>query len=180
MNPSFFQELAKLAEKQESNVDKVVPYVKGFAAGAFPTSFVADKMLALPVAKDQASRWVAEAAKARTVRALVLGGGLLGMGYQHHRLKNQPKTKTVKTASYEVEVPYHQYEIRKVAALAGDLRRLGMGRVKQPPFPTEPSKALANKLLNRSQKPGSFGNVAKPGNLVRPGVPLQRQAFRPR
>ena len=69
--------------------------------------------------------------------------------------------------------------MRKVAAMAGDLRRAGIGNVKQPPFPTEDSKQLANKNLNLSTRPGKFTNQTEPKHLRKPGPPISTVATTP-
>jgi hypothetical protein len=64
------------------------------------------------------------------------------------------------------EVPLYQYEMRKLAALAGDLRAVSFPkqhRVMTNP-PTEGSKMFATKSLMRTQKIGTL----KPPNAIRP------------
>lgn len=85
----------------------------------------------------------------------------------------------LKVGNLEYEVPARQMLIRKVASLAGDLRRNGIGGVKRPPFPTEDSKRHANTLMNQSQRPGQFTGYSKPKNLIKPGPSIPAVATIP-
>ena len=70
-------------------------------------------------------------------------------------------------------------EFEKSAALGMDLRQNGNGGVKRPNFDTEDSKATSFGLLRNSQAVGTFKNVAKPHNLVKPGPSIQQVAPTP-
>ena len=70
------------------------------------------------------------------------------------------------------EVPYHQLAMRKVAAMAGDLRKKGMGGVKRPAFPTEDSKLPAFGSLRKDQSVGQAGGTMTPGLMQKPGPSL--------
>jgi hypothetical protein len=70
-------------------------------------------------------------------------------------------------------VPEHQVGIRKIAAMAVDARRLGLGGVKRPPFPTEDSKQMAGGLLHQTQRVGAAGPTATVGLLKKPGPSIK-------
>lgn len=72
------------------------------------------------------------------------------------------------------EVPVHQLAMRKVAALAGDLRRKGIGGVKRPAFPTEDSKQMAFKGLAKAQRVGEAWGFVTPGILNKPGPKISQ------
>lgn len=74
------------------------------------------------------------------------------------------------------EVPVHQIAMRKVAAMAGDLRRTGIGGVKMPAFPTEDSKQQAFVDLQKTQRVGAAGGFATPGVLNKPGPKIPQIA----
>ena len=74
------------------------------------------------------------------------------------------------------EVPLYQTAMRKVAAMAGDLRPRGIGGVKEPAFPTEDSKQIAFKDLSKTQRIGEVGGFATPGTLNRPGPKIPQIA----
>jgi hypothetical protein len=108
--------------------------------------------------------------------AALIGAGLgvTNLALKRWARKKRKKTKLVKqilkTGSATYEVPASQYTIRKIAAMATDLRRKGIGGVARPPFPTEDSKSFAEKQFNKSQKPGAFATgMTQPKHLVKPG-----------
>lgn len=76
-------------------------------------------------------------------------------------------------------VPEKQLTIRKVAAMAADLRMKGIGGVKRPPFATEESKNYSSNLLKNSFKPGQFKTHTQPKHLIRPGKSIQQVATLP-
>jgi hypothetical protein len=69
-----------------------------------------------------------------------------------------------------------QEDPEKLAAMATDLRELGIGGVKRPPFPTEDSKRLALNTFNSAKKPGLFKTHTEPKHLSRPGPTLSQIA----
>ena len=71
------------------------------------------------------------------------------------------------------EVPRFQISMRKVAAMAGDLRMKGMGGVARPAFPTEDSKLPAFDALKQDQRVGQAGGVSTVGLLQKPGPSLK-------
>ena len=71
------------------------------------------------------------------------------------------------------EVPYFQLSMRKVAAMAGDLRMKGMGGVKRPAFPTEDSKLSAFSTLKKDQGVSQAGGTSTVGLLKKPGPSLK-------
>jgi hypothetical protein len=60
--------------------------------------------------------------------------------------------------------------------MAGDLRRLGLGGVKRPPFPTEDSKRQAFNMLRNSKQPGLFTAKTEAKNLMKPGPSISQVA----
>jgi hypothetical protein len=52
-------------------------------------------------------------------------------------------------------------ELEKISAMGVDLRLLGPGGIRRPPFPTEGSKQVALSKFKESKKPGNIG-VRKP------------------
>lgn len=74
-------------------------------------------------------------------------------------------------------MPPRQASIRKLAALAGDLRAVqfhGEKRVFTNP-PTEESKQQAVKQLQKSQRVAQFGQVATPKILRKPGQSISQR-----
>ena len=142
--------LVKLAEERdhkESFVDRATPWVKRGITSAVPAAVAANYMIPLgdsPIKK-------------RIVAGMgALGGaaGLLEMATQKH--KSEAPAKPAEA-------------MRKVAALAGDLRRLGMAGVKRPAFPTAGSLSQATQSLKKSQNLGKFFGSVKPKDLIKPG-----------
>ena len=109
--------------------------------------------------------------------ALLAGGagGLVDMALQ--RSSRNRRRRKVKVSSVQ---PGHQILMRKVAAMAGDLRMKGMAGVKRPAFPTEGSKSVANQSLDRAQKPGRFSGTVKPKDLTKPGPSIPQVSPLPR
>lgn len=66
-------------------------------------------------------------------------------------------------------VPYYQIGIRKLAALAGDLRAVKFSGEKKVATnaPTEGSKQQAYKQLSKSQRVGQVGTLQKMGPTIR-------------
>jgi hypothetical protein len=160
---AFHQELEKLAEGKKEKV------IGGFAA---------------------ARPYVAEAFKAGVPAAVlgnimsgqrlgrVMGVGGAGLGIANTYLRQwAEKNKRHKAAKQLLKEG--QSTIRKVAAMAGDLRMKGLGDVKRPPFPTEDSKRLPNNLLKNSLKPGKFTTQTQPKHLIRPGPSITQTATLP-
>ena len=63
-------------------------------------------------------------------------------------------------------------EIHKEAALGVDLRLVGPGGVRRPPFATEGSKQLALSRFKETQKPGNIGVKKPPEPKIRPVATL--------
>jgi hypothetical protein len=63
-------------------------------------------------------------------------------------------------------------EIHKAAALGVDLRLVGPGGVRRPPFATEGSKQLALSRFKETQKPGNIGVKKPPEPKIRPVATL--------
>jgi hypothetical protein len=118
--------------------------------------------------------------------AVLIGAGLgvtneaLKAWAKRHRRKTRLAKQLLKTGAGTFEVPPAQYTIRKVAAMATDLRRRGLGGVPRPPFPTEGSKSFAVKQFNKSQKPGAFTTgMTQPKHLIKPGPSIGQLSAAP-
>ena len=84
------------------------------------------------------------------------------------------------TKKLEGQLQREKGEFHKTSAMAGDLRRNGIGGVPEPPFPTEDSKRKAFGQLSSSMKPATFGTQTQPKNLIRPGPSINQIATLPR
>ena len=165
MYVSFFDELIKIAEDQKpvkeralESFVKVRPYAaSGFGAG-------------VPAAVFGKIVGGEGPTGSRLARTLGIVGAGLGMG--NEALKQWAKKNKRRRISKAI--------LSKNAAMAGDLRTLGLGGVKRPPFPTEGSKSLAFKQFRASTKPGKFTNVTQPKHLVRPGPSISQTATLPK
>lgn len=164
MYASFFEELAKLAEDKTKEVAKSTMrgFVKArpYAAGAFEAG-----VPAAVLGNIVGGRRLGTA----------MGVGAAGLGAANEALKQWEKKHPRKAR----KVLGKQPAIRKVAAMAGDLRMKGLGGVKRPPFPTEDSKNYSSNLLKNSFKPGQFKTHTQPKHLVRPGPSIQQAATLP-
>lgn len=72
-----------------------------------------------------------------------------------------------------------QEAIRKVAALAADVRMKGLGGVKRPPFPTKESLQYVSQRFADTKKSTTFKGFTKPSNLVKPGPTISQVAPTP-
>lgn len=172
------EELAKLAgERKDKAIGAAAqarPWIKSGVKGAIPAAIAANLLLPF---------------EGGAKRGLVAGAGILGagLGMGDRALKQWAKKhkgrkvakEILKQGGVEFEVPADQLGIRKVAAMAADLRMKGLGNVKRPPFPTEDSKRYASNMLKNSVKPGQFKTQTQPKHLVRPGPSIQQTATLP-
>jgi len=111
---------------------------------------------------------------------IVTGMGILGgaAGVTDRALKNwsarHPNTEMAKELKKQGAAT-----MRKVAAMAADLRRSGIGGVKRPPFATEDSKQFSFNQLKNSKAPGYFTTQTQQKHLRRPGPSIQQIATTP-
>lgn len=145
------------------------PWVSSAVRGAIPAAV--------------ASNFLIPATSAKGVKyksRIVAGMGLLGAGagVADRALKNWSK-RNPRTAEARKLEKQGAATMRKVAAMAADLRRSGIGGVKRPPFATEDSKQFAFNQLNNSKAPGYFTTQTQPKHLRRPGPSIQQIATTP-
>lgn len=184
--------LEPLEEKHEQKIRSMVsarPWVTSAAKGALPAASLAallpvnpaidplkkppaeEIMLANIAARRKKSKIIASAA------AIGAGAGLLDRYLKEWAMRH-PRSETTKKLTKQIAA--EKGEFNKISAFAGDLRRLGIGAVREPPFPTEDSKRLAMRLLNLAKKPGEFTthtmrkHVKKPGPTIKQIAPLPR------
>jgi hypothetical protein len=86
----------------------------------------------------------------------------------------------IKQGSDTFVVPEHQLEIRKLAAMAGDLRVAEFPGAKKvmTNAPTEGSKLTAYGQLKKTQRVGNFGAQARVGTLKPPGPSIKQIAVK--
>jgi hypothetical protein len=175
MFPSFFEELTKLA-KEESLKTKAMqgavgarPWIKRGLTGAIPTAVAANLMLPM---KDSPLK-----------RKLVAGAGILGgvgamgdLALKRWAKRNPRRKLSRELAAQGQPLGKSASVMRKVAAMAGDLRMKGLGNVKRPPFPTEDSKRFGFQQLQNSKAPGNFTTQTQPKHLRRPGPSISQVA----
>lgn len=176
MYPGFFEELQKLAEEEVKHerlmnaVSSAKPWVTSAVKGAVPAALVSN--IAIPMMDSPLKKKITSTS---ALLGAAAGVGDLAMRRWAQRHPQHPTAEKVLASQPVAEAP-----IRKVAAMAADLRRLGMAGVKRPAFPTEGSKSLANKAFSRASRTGSFVGQASPKNLVAPGPSISQIAPRPR
>lgn len=167
---SLFEELEKLAEEKDfkeramSTFVKARPYAAGAAKAGIPAA-LAGKML------FEGASWAPHAART---------AGIIGAtaGVANEALKEWARRKKRGKLRKEI-LKQGSAKMRKVAAMATDLRRTGIGGVKRPPFATEDSKRLAFKNLNASKKPGQFFGTTQARHLRAPGPSISQISPRP-
>jgi len=176
------KEKKPISERALGGFVKARPYVVGGVKTGLPAGLFA-KML-LP--ESPKGRVGTVAKRIGPMGAVLIGAGL---GVTNEALKawaKKRKKKTrlakqlLKTGAGVFQVPTAQYTIRKVAAMATDLRRRGLGGVPRPPFPTEDSKSYAEKQFNKAQKPGAFTTgMTQPKHLIKPGPSIGQLSSAP-
>ena len=146
------------------------PWVSSAVKGAIPAAVAANFLI--PASSPEAMKH-----KSR----IVAGFGVLGAGagVADRALKNwgrrHPSTEEAKYLRKQGAAV-----MRKVAAMAADLRMKGLGGVKRPPFATEDSKQFAFNQLKNSKAPGYFTTQTQYKHLRRPGPTIQQVAATPR
>jgi len=143
--------LMKLAEKKgfSKRFNEAEPWAVRAVKSAVPTAIAANYLI--PMADS--------VGKKRTVAAITALGAGLGLA--------------------DLAADKRASKMRKVAALAGDLRRLGIGGVKRPPFPTQGSLAIPTQNLKKSQNLGKFWGSTKPKDLIKPGPSIAQVSTEP-
>lgn len=157
-------------EKAIGAFARVRPYVASGVKAGVPAAVMTKMLLGeggSDVAKKRGSRIV------RTVGLLGAGAGMA-----NRALKEWAARHKRKGVAKEI-LKEGSAEMRKIAAMAGDLRMKGLGGVPRPPFPTEGSKSLAFNKFRNASKPGAFQNVAKPKTLIKPGPSIKMVSAAP-
>lgn len=173
MHRSFFDELEKISS--ESTKDKAMragvaarPWISSAVKGAIPAA-VATSFL-IPASSPTAMKY-----KSR----IVAGMGALGAGagiadrYIKNWAQEHPRSSMAKELKKQGSV------MRKIAAMAADLRMKGLGGVKRPPFATEDSKRFSFQQLSNAKAPGNFTTQTQPKHLRRPGPSISQVASLP-
>lgn len=197
MYQSFFDELMKIAAastESEEEPSKVMrgtvaarPWVTSAAKGALPTASLAALLPVNPKVAPgmkQEEIMLKQVAAGKRKSKLIAGAAALGTAagladkYMKDWAARHPHAKVTK--KLEGQLHREKGEFKKIGAMAGDLRRKGLGGVNEPPFPTEDSKQVAEQQLVNAQKPASFATHTMPRHLVRPGPSINQVATLPR
>jgi len=160
---AFFDELEKIAE--ESTKERIIggaakasPWVSSAVKGAIPAAVSANFLIPL------------EAGKVKNRLVAGLGALGAGAGVAHRYLREWAQKHKRHKAAKEI------LRQEKLGAMAGDLRRVGLGGVKRPPFPTEDSKRHLFNMLRNSKQPGLFTAKVEAKNLMKPGPSISQVA----
>lgn len=168
----------KLGESQSDKAKQTMmrgavaarPWVSSAVKGAIPAAVAANFLI--PTTSELATK-----RKGRVVAGIGALGALAGVAdralkdWAQKHPRSELATKLKKQGSAET--------MRKVAAMAADLRMKGLGGVKRPPFATEDSKQFAFNQLKNSKAPGNFTTQTQPKHLRRPGPSIQQVAATP-
>lgn len=170
----LYEATVKLARKQKTLSDRAEemhPWVHRAVTSAVPASVAANFLI--PISDSVFKRRA-------LAGAAVLGGGagLVDMALTNANKKK--RRKLLKHSGVGFDLLELQSTIRKVAAMAGDLRMNGDAGVKRPAFPTEESKSSANQALDASQKHGKFHGFTRPKDLTKPGPSIAQVSPLPR
>jgi len=176
MYSSFFDELTKLAaeeglkEKGMRGAVAARPWAQRFAGAAIPAAVAANFLLPMG----------GSPAREKLKRRLVAGAGALGgaAGVGDMAIKRWAEKHPRKQLSKDIRKE-GAATLRKVAAMATDLRRKGLGGTERPPFATEDSKSVANQNLENSSKPGKFLSQSQPRHLRAPGPSIRQSSSLP-
>ena len=176
MYQAFFDEISKIAEDKTLKTRAIEgavsarPWAKRAITGAIPAAVAANFLLPF---------------EGPTKKKLVAAAGLMGGGLSMGDLalrrwaKKHPRRVAAKALKRQSELKKHSAAMRKVAAMATDLRRTGIGGVKRPPFATEDSKGHASQQFQNSQKPGMFTTHTQAKHLKGPGPSIPQIAPTP-
>lgn len=140
------------------------PWVSSAFKGAIPAAIAANFLIpaSSPTALKHKSR-------------IVAGFGALGAGagITDRALKNWAR-KNPRFAEAKELKKQGAAMMRKIAALAADLRMKGLGGVKRPPFATEDSKRFAFNQLRNAKAPGYFTSRTQAKHLYKPGPTIKQ------
>jgi len=146
------------------------PWVGSAIKGAIPAAVAANFLIpaSTPETLKRKSR-------------IVAGIGELGAGWgiTDRALKDWAKRHPRTDVARALKKQGSASVIRKVAAMAADLRMKGLGGVKRPPFATEDSKQYAFNQLKNEKAPGNFTTQTQPKHLRRPGPSISQIAALP-
>jgi hypothetical protein len=178
MYNSFFDELTKLAKQTQSpkasTGEKIMrgavtarPWAQRFVTSGVPAAVAANFFLPM---KDSPLK-----------RKLIAGSGLLGggAGIGELAVRRWAEKHPRKGLAKEIKKMGAAQAFLKVAAMATDLRKAGIGGVERPPMVTEDSKEYAANKLQQSSKPGEFLSSTKPRHLRAPGPSIQQVSALP-
>jgi len=197
MYQSFFDELQKISAATEPKKEEpgtgtmrgavaARPWVTSAAKGALPTASLAALLPVNPKIRPGAETAEIMAAQVKAMKRkskVIAGAAALGTAagladkYMKDWAAKHPRAKVTKKFEGQLQREKGQF---KTGAMAGDLRRKGLGGVTEPPFPTEDSKQVAEGQLNSSQQQASFATHTLPRHLVRPGPSINQTAALPR
>jgi hypothetical protein len=167
MYGSFFDELVKLAKDETG--EKIMrgavaarPWAQRFVTAGIPAAVAANFFLPM---KDSPLK-----------RKLIAGSGLLGggAGVGELAVRRWAEKNPRKGLAKEIKKMGAAQAFLKVAAMAADLRKAGIGGVERPPLITEDSKEHAYNRLRQSAKPGEFLSATKPRHLKAPGPSIKQ------
>lgn len=150
---AFFDELEKISSEKSDRVMETVVKARPYAAGAFkagvPAGFFGGILGGPKLAR-------------------IFGITGAGLGAANEYLRQWARKHKRLKAAREI------LKQEKLGAMAGDLRRTGLGGVKRPPFPTEDSKRMAFNMLRNSKQPGLFTAKTEAKNLMKPGPSISQ------
>lgn len=146
------------------------PWVSSGVKGAIPAAVAANFLI--PATSERGMKY-----KSR----IVAGVGALGAaaGVADRALKRWAKKNPRSAAAKQLKKQGGAHTMRKVAAMAADLRRKGLGGVQRPPFATEDSKRFANNQLDNSKIPGYYTTHTRQKHLVKPGPSIKQVSATP-
>jgi len=143
------------------------PWVASTVKGAVPAA-IATRYL-IPAVSPKAVKY-----KTRAIAAMGVLGGMAGATDLALRrwAEKHPRSSMAK----EIKKQGSADTMRKVAAMAADLRRTGLGKTQRPPFATEDSKQFSFNQLKNSKAPGYFTTQTQPRHLKKPGPSIKQLA----
>lgn len=164
----------KLGAQKETFKDKAVhtavaarPWVSSAVKSAIPAAVAANFLI--PVTGERATKH-----KSRVVAGIGALGAAAGVADRALKqwAQKHPKSQVAKDLKKQSSAE----TMRKVAAMAADLRMKGLGGVKRPPFATEDSKQFAFNQLKNTKAPGYFTTQTQPRHLKKPGPSIKQIA----
>jgi len=193
---SCFDELIKLSDvsvnsDSDSTPNRLMrsavgirPWVASAAKAALPTASLAALLPVNPkispgetnAAKVMAADIAARRLKSKLIAGAATLGAVAGLTdkYMKSWAAKHPKHEVSK--KLQEQIRHEKGELIKSSAMAGDLRRTGLGGVREPPFPTEDSKRLAERILHLSQQSNRFTTHTMRKHIKKPGPSLKQIA----